>query len=44
VLGAQAAGMRAIWSQTPEFALGDVRPDGQIGALRELPALLEAWR
>ena len=44
ILGAQAAGMRAVWVQTPEFALGNVQPDGQITSLSELPALLEAWR
>lgn len=44
ILGAQAAGMRAIWVETAEFPLGTVRPDGQIAHLRELPALLESWQ
>jgi HAD superfamily hydrolase (TIGR01509 family) len=44
ILGAQAAGMRAIWVETPEFPLGTVQPDGQVAHLAELPALLEAWR
>jgi HAD superfamily hydrolase (TIGR01509 family) len=44
ILGAQAAGMRAIWMHTTEFPLGTVQPDGQITRLSELPPLLEGWR
>ena len=43
VLGAQAVGMRAVWIRNSPFPLGDVRPDGIIGALPELLPLLDSW-
>jgi putative hydrolase of the HAD superfamily len=43
ILGAQAAGMRAIWVRSAEFALGDVRPDAIIADLTELLAVLDSW-
>ncbi|MCU0495563.1 MAG: HAD family hydrolase, partial [Chloroflexaceae bacterium] len=44
VLGAQAAGLRAIWMHTHEFPLADVQPDGQIAHLAELPELVDVMR
>jgi putative hydrolase of the HAD superfamily len=44
ILGAQGAGMRAIWVRSTEFPLGDVQPDATIEALPELLPLLEQWR
>lgn len=43
VLGAQGVGMRAVWIRSPEFPLGDVRPDAIIEHHAELLPLLEAW-
>jgi HAD superfamily hydrolase (TIGR01509 family) len=40
ILGAQAAGMRAIWVRSQEFPLGDVRPDAIIDDQTELVAAL----
>jgi putative hydrolase of the HAD superfamily len=44
ILGAHAAGMRAIWIRSGEFPLGDVQPDASIDALPELLPILEHWR
>lgn len=41
VLGAQRAGMRAVWIASDGIELGDVQPDAVIHRLSELPALLE---
>jgi putative hydrolase of the HAD superfamily len=44
VLGAQSAGMRAIWQHSVEFPLGAARPDATIETLADLPAILQRWR
>jgi len=44
ILGAQAAGWRAVWFNPLGHAWqGDGAPDAQIRRLGELPALLQAW-
>ncbi|MEO7913273.1 MAG: HAD family hydrolase [Roseiflexaceae bacterium] len=44
IMGAHAAGMRAIWIRSGEFPLGDVQPDASIETLPELLPILEHWR
>ena len=44
IVGAHAAGMRAIWIRSREFPLGDVQPDAIIESLPELLPILEHWR
>jgi putative hydrolase of the HAD superfamily len=44
IVGAQGAGMRAVWVRSREFPLGDVQPDARIEALPELLPILEHWR
>jgi len=44
IVGAHAAGMRAIWIRSSEFPLGDVQPDASIATLPELLPILEHWR
>jgi putative hydrolase of the HAD superfamily len=44
ILGAQGAGMRAIWVRSGEFPLGAAQPDAIIEALPELLPILERWR
>ena len=44
IVGAHAAGMRAIWIRSREFPLGDVQPDAIIENLPELLPILEHWR
>jgi HAD superfamily hydrolase (TIGR01549 family) len=41
VVGAQRAGLRAVWITTEGIELGDVRPDAIICRLAELPATLD---
>jgi putative hydrolase of the HAD superfamily len=43
IVGAHAAGMRAIWIRSREFPLGDVQPDAMIETLPELLPILEHW-
>jgi putative hydrolase of the HAD superfamily len=44
ILGAQSAGMRAVWVRNAEFPLGNAQPDAIIETLPELLPLLEQWR
>lgn len=44
IVGAQGAGMRAVWVRSGEFPLGDVQPDAIIDALPELLPIVEHWR
>jgi putative hydrolase of the HAD superfamily len=44
IRGAQGVGMRAVWVRSPEFPLGDERPDGVVETLPELLPLLDRWR
>jgi putative hydrolase of the HAD superfamily len=44
IMGAHAAGMRAIWIRSREFLLGDVQTDAIIETLPELLPILEHWR
>jgi FMN phosphatase YigB (HAD superfamily) len=41
VVGAQRAGLRAVWIATDGIELGNVRPDAIIRRLAELPATLD---
>jgi putative hydrolase of the HAD superfamily len=41
ILGAQRAGLRAVWMAALPRQLGEVRPDATIQRLTELPAILE---
>jgi HAD superfamily hydrolase (TIGR01509 family) len=41
VLGAQRAGLRAVWITTGKIELGDIHPDAVIHRLAELPAALD---
>lgn len=43
VIGAQTAGMRAIWKQNADFPLSDIAPDAVIQELAELPTILANW-
>jgi len=43
VLGAQQAGLRAVWISTNGHTPGDVKPDAVIHRLAELPAVLDQW-
>ena len=44
IAGAQAAGLRAIWFNPQGLSWqAETRPDGEIGSLAELPALLANW-
>jgi putative hydrolase of the HAD superfamily len=43
IVGAQGAGMRAVWVHSREFPLGDVQPDARIETLPELLPILERW-
>jgi FMN phosphatase YigB (HAD superfamily) len=46
VEGAQSAGMRGIWrvNDRPWPRPPSARPDAEVKALSELPALLRRWR
>lgn len=44
IVGAQRAGMRAVWMRSAEFPLGDVQPDAVIESLPELLPIMERWR
>jgi putative hydrolase of the HAD superfamily len=41
VVGAQRAGLHAVWMATDGIELGDVQPDAVIHCLTELPAVLD---
>jgi putative hydrolase of the HAD superfamily len=41
VVGAQRAGLRAVWVTTDGIELGDVHPDAVIHCLTELPDVLD---
>jgi HAD superfamily hydrolase (TIGR01509 family) len=43
IVGAQRAGMRAVWVRNESFPLGEVRPDAVIEALPELLPIVEGW-
>ncbi len=45
VLGAQRAGMRAVWRKIAHRAHphADIKPDAEITSLQELPAILDSW-
>jgi HAD superfamily hydrolase (TIGR01509 family) len=43
VLGAQQAGLRAVWISANGRTPGDVKPDAVIHRLAELPAALDQW-
>jgi putative hydrolase of the HAD superfamily len=43
IVGAQGVGMKGVHITTGEFSDDSVEPDGRIGALAELPALIAQW-
>jgi putative hydrolase of the HAD superfamily len=43
IAGAQGVGMKGVHITTGEFSGDGVEPDGRIGALAELPALIAQW-